>query len=259
MTRVATGMTHCANCGAALHGSYCGACGQKATALNPTTHDFLHDLTHELLHVDGKIFKSVRLLLTKPGFLTREHFEGRRARYISPIRLYLVFSVLFFGVSAATTRPLDEKDRAELREASTSIGALANADPVQVYERVNAWAPRAMFLLLPVFALLVSALTRSAGRNYPQDLYFALHVHAAVFAAGAVAVLARSSTGNDAIESIVDIIGLAFVWWYLIVAFRTAYAGNWPRAVARASLGGVAYLVLIVAAATGGVLAALVL
>ena len=60
----------CPNCGAMRSGAYCAACGQKAAPLNPTIADFLHDLTHELLHVDGKIFRSVRLLLTRPATRT---------------------------------------------------------------------------------------------------------------------------------------------------------------------------------------------
>ena len=66
---------------------------------------------HELLHVDGKIFRSVRLLLMRPGLLTHEYFRGRRARYISPIRLYLIFSVAFFAAAAlAGSEPVFDAD-----------------------------------------------------------------------------------------------------------------------------------------------------
>ncbi len=90
----------CYNCGADLHGAYCAQCGQKALPLNPRLHDFLHDLTHEVLHVDGKIFRSIRKLLLSPGFLTREQIEGRRARWVPPIRLYLIFSVTYFALTS---------------------------------------------------------------------------------------------------------------------------------------------------------------
>jgi len=68
--------TTCANCGAVLAGELCAECGQKVTALNPSLREFLHDLVHELAHFDGKIVQSVRLLLTKPGFLSREQPYG---------------------------------------------------------------------------------------------------------------------------------------------------------------------------------------
>ena len=48
----------CPNCGAALGGAYCAACGQKVGALNPTVGEFLRDLAQELLNVDGRIFRS---------------------------------------------------------------------------------------------------------------------------------------------------------------------------------------------------------
>src|SRR5262245_42160878 len=79
----------CHNCGIRLTGPYCSACGQKSVPLSLTFHDFLHEFTHEMFHVDGRLFQSVRRLLLSPGFLTREYVQGRRAQWISPIRLYL--------------------------------------------------------------------------------------------------------------------------------------------------------------------------
>ena len=76
----------CHNCGIRLNGRFCSACGQKALPLNVTFHDFFHDFTHEMLHVDGRIFQSIRRLLLSPGFLTREYLQGHSARWISPIR-----------------------------------------------------------------------------------------------------------------------------------------------------------------------------
>ena len=72
MTETATDLPKCSNCAASLTARYCAHCGQKVTPLRPTLSYFLHELTHELLHVDGKIVQSVRLLITRPGFLTHE-------------------------------------------------------------------------------------------------------------------------------------------------------------------------------------------
>ena len=58
----------CLNCGMPLHGPYCVTCGQKAAPVNPTFKDLVRDVADELLNVDGKIFRSTRLLLTRPGF-----------------------------------------------------------------------------------------------------------------------------------------------------------------------------------------------
>ena len=104
VSRATVGLSECLNCGTPLTGSYCSTCGQKATPLNPTFRDLVHDLAHELLNLDGKILRLTRLLLARPGFVTREYFEGRKASYVSPIRLYLIFSVAFFGLSAVVDR-----------------------------------------------------------------------------------------------------------------------------------------------------------
>jgi len=232
---------------------FCPACGQKAGPLNPTFHDLLHDLTHEFLHVDGKIFQTVRLLLTKPGFLSREHFDGRRTRYISPIRLYLIFSVVYFAVSALLSTPLSEQDRAELQKIPGSTQQFA--DP-EFGRKLESWIPRVIFVLVPVFALLTSVVTRAAGRNYPQDLYFAFHMHAAVFALATVWMLLRSAK-SEAIEAAADIGLLVFVSGYVVVAFRTAYGGTWRGAVGRTAVIGVTYFLALVMAITAVVLIAL--
>ena len=231
----AVGLSHCPNCGRRLEGAFCATGGQKAAPLNPTLHDFLHDFTHELLHVDGKIFQSVRLLLLRPGFLSREWFEGRRARYISPIRLYLIFSVAFFAVSAigeSMDLNITVRDREELgREITT--------DPREIASRVRHWIPRAMFVLVPVFALLVSAVTGATGRNYPQDLYFALHTHAAIFGVAAMGQLLKAS--GVRVGEVVDVLVTAYAAWYLVVALRTAYGGSVRRTVGRAAVVGILY------------------
>jgi hypothetical protein len=76
MASSVTSLTQCPNCRAALAGPFCARCGQKATPLNPSLGEFLHELFHELMHFDGKIVQSVRELLVRPGSLSREHFEG---------------------------------------------------------------------------------------------------------------------------------------------------------------------------------------
>src|SRR5204863_410628 len=83
-----------------LQGRFCHACGQKAAASDVSLHELLHEGLEEFAHVDGKAARTLKLLVTKPGALTKEFLEGRRARYISPLRLYLTCSLLFFALSA---------------------------------------------------------------------------------------------------------------------------------------------------------------
>jgi hypothetical protein len=71
----------------------------------PTLKEFLHELAEDFLHWEGKLATTFRLLVAKPGALTNEYLAGRRIRYISPLRIYLTCSVLFFFVSALVPKP----------------------------------------------------------------------------------------------------------------------------------------------------------
>jgi hypothetical protein len=92
----------CLNCGARLSGPFCSACGQRDIPPYPSVRDLAVDAFWELSGWDGRFFTTVRALVRRPGLLTREFLEGRRARYISPLRLYLMASLVYFLVAAAT-------------------------------------------------------------------------------------------------------------------------------------------------------------
>jgi hypothetical protein len=250
MSRVA-GLSKCPNCDARLGGNYCPQCGQKITPINPSLHDFLHDLTHELLHVDGKIFRSVRLLLTRPGFLTAEYFRGRRATYVSPIRLYLIFSVAFFAaaslVGTEVIFELEPGEEVEVGALGRMLGLKAMS-PEEVNALVNRamhdWVPRAMFVLVPLGALLVQLVTRRSGRNYPQHLYFALHLHAAYFALLAVTTVLEL-LHNKQLSNVLSVFRTIVLLGYLVIAFRTAYGGSWRLATGRTAFVFLTYMLAV--------------
>src|ERR1044072_7149337 len=97
----------CLNCGNELAGRWCSQCGQRVTPARPTLHELAHEAVHELGHLDGKIVRSVKLLLFRPGERPREFLDGKRVRAVSPIRLYLICSLIFFAsMSLVPTRNL---------------------------------------------------------------------------------------------------------------------------------------------------------
>jgi hypothetical protein len=99
-TTPAPAALHCENCGATVTQKYCAACGQR---VDPPVHSLWHFLEvalEDLTHADSRLWSTLAALLFKPGFLTREFLAGRRARYLPPVRLYLVLSVLFFLVAS---------------------------------------------------------------------------------------------------------------------------------------------------------------
>ncbi|HEY7886621.1 MAG TPA: DUF3667 domain-containing protein [Steroidobacteraceae bacterium] len=97
--------TLCANCDALLTGKYCSECGQRHH--DRPVHDFGHfvsEAAEDLTHADSRLWQTLNALLFRPGFLTRAFLDGRRARYLPPLRLYLVISVIFFVVVDLSSR-----------------------------------------------------------------------------------------------------------------------------------------------------------
>ena len=89
----------CLNCGTRLRGQYCGNCGQRARNRLISLWQLLSEAFGDLLELDSRLWRTLIPLLIRPGQLTRDYLEGRRARYMPPFRMYLVLSVIFFVVA----------------------------------------------------------------------------------------------------------------------------------------------------------------
>ena len=90
----------CLDCGAAVTGKHCEQCGQSSEVHVLSMREVAGDVTHSLLHLDSRVWRTLKLLVLKPGELTREFIAGRHQRYLPPFRLYLAISILFFALSA---------------------------------------------------------------------------------------------------------------------------------------------------------------
>jgi hypothetical protein len=127
--------TACRNCGTTLAGPFCHACGQAAHIHRSLLH-LGEEVLHGILHFDAKGWRTLPLLIARPGLLTRRYIDGQRTRYVSPLALFLFTMFLMFfvlsltGVSV-TPAGLDEARRAEARaELADAIGE-AKADVAQ--------------------------------------------------------------------------------------------------------------------------------
>src|SRR2546421_9934336 len=89
-------LTHCENCGAELQGHWCSQCGQPAIEYRRSFRYVVADLLNEFLNWDSKFFTTIALLIFKPWRLTNAFLAGKRVRYVNPLRLYLLASILFF-------------------------------------------------------------------------------------------------------------------------------------------------------------------
>src|SRR5438128_12546761 len=89
-------ITHCENCGAQLQGHWCAKCGQPAIDYRRSFRHVIADLLNEFLNWDSKFFATIGLLVVRPWKLTNQFLAGHRVRYVHPLRLYLLASILFF-------------------------------------------------------------------------------------------------------------------------------------------------------------------
>jgi hypothetical protein len=126
----------CANCGAALVGAYCHACGQTAHVHRSLWH-MLEESLHGVLHFDSKSWRTLPLLIGRPGLLTRRYIDGQRVRYVSPLALFLfMVFLMFFVVSSITSSGTnsDEASPAERADAREQLVAVLDGARKKVAE-----------------------------------------------------------------------------------------------------------------------------
>lgn len=100
----ATGHGQCLNCGTLLQGPHCHQCGQAAH-VHRSIAAFWHDILHGVLHFDGKFWNTLPLLVWKPGELTRRYIHGERAKFISPMALFLFSIFMMFAIFSYVGKP----------------------------------------------------------------------------------------------------------------------------------------------------------
>jgi hypothetical protein len=207
-------------------------------------HGFAHEAVHEFLHLDGKILNTVRLLAFKPGQLTKDFVEGRRARYVSPLRVYLTFSLLFFFLAAIGPRGgVIRVGTGPNASAPTNAEEEKQAD--EISHHLQKQLPRLMFALMPAFGVLTLVFYRRQQPYYVPHLYYAVHLHAFVFLLLSV-VAALGFTGRFG-KSVGALLFLTLIPYYYL-ALRRFFGESWSKTAWKGTAIGVAYLLIIVGA-----------
>jgi Protein of unknown function (DUF3667) len=296
--------TDCLNCGKTIDGKYCNRCGQRATDVKQTMWGLLTEYLEHGLSLDSNFARTILSLLSRPGQLTVDYNEGRRARYFSPVRLYLLMSLLFFwslSLSGAlgidfnlddeTRQPATEESVGERiekalarsglevdvdtsdsgiieistdddlslsSESVTDSTAVAGSDstdssfwsrfgrkledggekvadnPQMFKSKIFSTMSKTMFMLVPIFALLVRLLNVRRRVNYLPYMVFALHIHAVYFMIAAIFNILTHVL--PAMEDLLQAL-LIFVFpVYIIAAMRRAFGGSWTRSWAKVAL-----------------------
>lgn len=262
--------SHCGNCEAQLTGPYCAQCGQSAHESVRSMHALFHDGWHSLTHLDGRLWRTLWLLVAKPGEVSRQFMANRRASFMPPFRLYLVISLIFFGLVGITNHdnviristPVDAAERAKIcDELQTKLSGMADrlratcrkivADGGASLRNIFlASLPRAMFLFLPLIAAGMLLLYWRPRRWYVEHLVFYLHNHSAAFLmASWVMLLQLATRALTVIEPVVSFLELAVFFWlviYLYLAMRRFYGQGRARTLLKLVVISVFYALALV-------------
>ena len=276
--------THCLNCGAPLGGPrprFCGACGQESHVRAPRLGEFLQQFGGAYFATEGALWRTLRLLLLKPGELTAQYLAGRRKHYVLPLRLYLSISIVVLlllrmvgggavqlDVKPDALEPPEKQSinltmlggRAGLRDGNFYCEDLPawmckrlqrriDIDPKKMTSEVDALKDRflsnlggAMFLLLPSFALALKLVYWNRRLHYTEHLVFALHLHSFWFIAMALPMLQPDW---------LTALSLGAVPIYTWLAMRRVYGGRWWPRLLRAGVLMPVYLVALGLAMAG--------
>lgn len=122
----------CANCSHPVSGKYCSNCGQSVKELQRPFWSILSDSLGDALSLDNKFFHTLLPLLVKPGFLTKEFMEGRRARYTPPFRFYLFLTFIAFLLLSYNHKP-DENGSPVIMETEdgTKVDVISFLDGIE--------------------------------------------------------------------------------------------------------------------------------
>ena len=197
----------CLNCGESLSGPFCASCGQRDIPPYPSVRELAVDAVSEFSGWDGRLASTLRALIQRPGMLTHEFLEGRRVRYISPLRLYLMASLVYFLIAAAapnvtlngggtmfagihigvTTPPGKAPTSRPERVANAASEALDKSQPITAEERDAALKDiaRAPKLMRPMLRRAVEdpgGFKRGLLQTMPRMLFVLLPIFAGIVA-----------------------------------------------------------------------------
>lgn len=132
---------NCENCGRALLGDYCYACGQPVKGLVRHFSSIIGDFADSVLNLDTRLPRTLWPLLARPGFLTTEYFAGRRVRYVSPVRLFVFLSIITFFVAQLTVSFGDNVNFGDGRDSfdkAATVGEVEKARDLALVEIAQA-------------------------------------------------------------------------------------------------------------------------
>ncbi len=242
--------TNCLNCGAEVTGKFCPSCGQE----NIETHEnFFHLAFHvigDFFHFDSKFFRSFIPLFTKPGFLTKEYWAGRRQHYIHPLRLFFFVTIVMVIIANAYYHKYEEQIMAEkvvITNSSTEKPTEADKKEMErqrtkiingvrkTFNELSVYLKYISFLLLPVYAIGFKLLYRRSKRFYIDHLAYTLHLQSFAYIIASILLLAAIFISPSVREWWpVAVVGTTVI--YILISLRYLYKQSWLKTIIKSVL-----------------------
>jgi Protein of unknown function (DUF3667) len=269
-TKLAPRQWRCPTCGINVNAQHCPGCGEKVLeAKDLTFMGLMSQVFQTVTSVDGRLLRSLRVLVTRPGTITSAYVNGPRRPYIGPFQLFLIVNVTFFAVQSFSGSPMFstslhshmyDQDWSEFARTLVAHKLQAEHATLATYapvfdHAVDVNAKSLVILLVLPFTLLLIPLFAGSHRPFVTHLVFALHLLAFLLLCSCVLLLITtlvSTLGGAGLRSLLVDWGLfavliAVIATYLYVATAVVYAAEgWVRALK------VAVLAVVIAAAVPG-------
>jgi hypothetical protein len=264
----------CANCGTPLLGHYCHECGQQGHLHNKLGH-LLHEFVEGIAHFDGRLWRTLPLLAWNPGRLSRDWIEGKRARYVAPLHIFLFALFLMFTIPTFVHYPgtvtvngvkyeRNEQNREILMKQERDKLAAMKAKPRESVDKADAFAMNASdfvmkkaehadYYILKIKSLLykfgflfvpISVAILWLVLFYKRGYTLYDHATVALYGLGFTALLVSGALLlPPAISEIWTFAAMIFVPFHSIRHLKVAYAMGWPGAIATGLVMGVLTLI----------------
>jgi hypothetical protein len=242
----------CPTCGARIDGRFCGSCGeQKISAHDYSITHFAEHIFESLTHFDFKSLRAVKMLVARPGRLTRDYLDGRRRGSVGPVQLFVIVNIVFALMgpnSFRTPLSVQEHDRPfpALKQSIVTRAIATRSVAREEFRRsfddaAGLQGKTWVFAMIPLFAI-ATAVLYGFRRYFFEHLIFATHVLAFVMAwilvvsygVGGLLSLRGVRLTNQEMDGLVSGIVLAGMALYIFFGLRRVFGDRAVAAAARA-------------------------